>query len=103
MDQATEKSSGPRWIAVQSASAPVEAEITTTTLSINHIGEADRFAYFREAYCQGTSGVRGELARGDKRSLLCARNRVDHSLGAPGAIENRPLPNVARVARDQPA
>jgi AraC-like DNA-binding protein len=54
---------------MQPGSAPVEAAITTTTLSVDHIGEADRFAFFREAYCQGTSGVTGELAPGDRRSF----------------------------------
>ena len=46
--------------------APVGTGITTTALAVDHIGEADRFAYWREQWCQGTAGVTGELAPSDR-------------------------------------
>jgi AraC-like DNA-binding protein len=33
----------------------------TRTLSVDHLREADRFAYWREQWCQATVGVTGEL------------------------------------------
>ena len=52
--------------------APVEAAITTATLAVDHIGETDRFAYWREHWCQSTAGVTGELAP-DERHDFYAR------------------------------
>lgn len=52
------------------ASAPgiraVEAATTTTALTVDHIGEGDRFAYWRDQWCQDTVGVTGELAPGER-------------------------------------
>jgi AraC-like DNA-binding protein len=37
----------------------------TTTLTVDHLHEGDRFAYWREEWCQGTVGVTGEIESGD--------------------------------------
>ena len=34
---------------------------STTTLSVDHLRESDRFAFWREQWCQATVGVTGEL------------------------------------------
>jgi AraC-like DNA-binding protein len=38
-------------------------------MSVDHIDEADRFAYWREQWCQGTAGVTGELAPSQRRAF----------------------------------
>ena len=48
---------------------PINAEITTTALTVDHICEADRFAYWREQWCQGTAGVTGELPPGERHGF----------------------------------
>ena len=58
-----------RLLPARSGFSPVEAPIPTTTLAVDHIGEADRFAYWREQWCQGTAGVTGELAPGERHSF----------------------------------
>ena len=58
-----------RLISARSGPTVVEAPATITTLTVDHIGEADRFAYWREQWCRGTAGVRGELAAGDRHSF----------------------------------
>jgi AraC-like DNA-binding protein len=68
-DQGTKRSGQARRVVARSGSAPVEAAIATTTMAADHIGEADRFAYWREQWCQGTAGVTGELAPGDRHSF----------------------------------
>ncbi len=103
----TERSGRERTVPTRPGYAPIEAAITTTTLAVDHIGETHRFAYFREAYCQGTSGVTGELAPGDRRGfyahatvwtapwLMRARLKTGHyrmSRGLP-EISRRSLEN----------
>jgi len=58
-----------RPITGRSEFVPVDAGVTTTTLTVDHISEADRFAYWREQWCQGTAGVTGELAPGERHSF----------------------------------
>ena len=36
--------------------------MTTRELAVDQFREADRFAYWREQWCEGTVGVTGELA-----------------------------------------
>jgi AraC-like DNA-binding protein len=62
----TERSGRARLVPARSGFAPVEAAITTATLTVDHVDEADRFAFWREQWCQGTAGVTGELASGER-------------------------------------
>ena len=65
----TARSGRARLVPARSGFAPGEAAITTKTLAVDHIGEADRFAYWREQWCQGTAGVTGELAPGERHGF----------------------------------
>lgn len=80
------------------AARPVEALITTTALTADHIGEADRFAYWREQWCQGTAGVTGELAP-DERHSFYARATV---WAAPWAIRARLETGAFQMSRGLP-
>src|ERR1700760_3346188 len=64
-----ERSQRPDLAAARSPVASVEAAVTITTLAVDQIREADRFAYWREQWCQGTAGVTGELAAGERRGF----------------------------------
>jgi AraC-like DNA-binding protein len=46
-----------------------EAAMTTRILTVDRLCEADRFAYWREQWCEGTVGVTGELARDERQSF----------------------------------
>ena len=65
----TDRSERPDLPGARPRFASVEAAITTTTMAVDHIREADRFAYWREQWCQGTAGVTGELAADARRSF----------------------------------
>ena len=65
----TERSGRAREVPARSGFAPVEAAITVAALAVDHISEADRFAYWREQWCQGTAGVTGELAPGERQGF----------------------------------
>ncbi len=41
----------------------------TIVLAVDHLRDADRFAYWREQWCQGTVGVTGELTRGENHGF----------------------------------
>jgi AraC-like DNA-binding protein len=41
-------------------------QVATTALAVDHLRETDRFAYWREQWCQGTVGVTGELVPGER-------------------------------------
>ena len=43
--------------------------MTTRELAVDQFREADRFAYWREQWCEGTVGVTGELARDERQSF----------------------------------
>ena len=43
--------------------------MTTRELTVDQFREADRFAYWREQWCEGTVGVTGELARDERQSF----------------------------------
>ena len=58
-----------RLASARSKVAPAEAAITTTVVDVDHVGEADRFAYWREHWCQGTAGVTGELAPSERQDF----------------------------------
>src|SRR5579872_3169434 len=64
-----ERSGRVRLAPARPERAPVEAAITTTALTVDHIGEADRFAYWREQWCQGSAGVTGELSAAQRRGF----------------------------------
>ena len=40
-----------------------------TTFAVDHLAEADRFAYWREQWCQRTAGVTGELPPGERHGF----------------------------------
>ncbi len=65
----TERSGRARLVPARSGFAPAEAAVITTALAVDHIGEDDRFAYWREQWCQGTAGVTGELAPGERHGF----------------------------------
>jgi AraC-like DNA-binding protein len=44
--------------------SPCPNRPSTKALSVDHLRESDRFAYWREEWCQGTVGVTGELDQG---------------------------------------
>ncbi len=41
----------------------------STFLGVDHLREADRFAYWREQWCQGIAGVTGELAASERNGF----------------------------------
>jgi len=43
--------------------------ITTTSLNVEHLSDGDRFAFWREQWCQGTAGVTGELAQDERHNF----------------------------------
>ena len=65
----SERSGRAREVPARSGIGPVEAPITVAVLAVDHISEADRFAYWREQWCQGTAGVTGELAPVERRGF----------------------------------
>ena len=65
----TESRGRARLVSARSSPTAVEAPITITTLAVDHVGEADRFAYWCEQWCRRTAGVTGELAPGDRHSF----------------------------------
>jgi hypothetical protein len=93
-----ERSGRARLVPARSGFTPVESAITTTNLTVDHIGEADRFAYWREQWCQSTAGVTGELAPGERNGFY-ARARM---WTAPCVIRMRLETGPFRVSRGMP-
>jgi AraC-like DNA-binding protein len=70
---------------------------TTTALTTDHIGVADRFAYWREQWCQGV-GVTGELASGERHGF----NARATAWTAPSVIRLRLETSPFQVSRGLP-
>lgn len=94
----TEKSERVHSVPSRLGSAPAEAAVTTTALAVDHLGEADRFAYWREQWCQGTAGVTGELAPGERRGFYARAT----AWAAPCVIRLRLETGPFRVSRGLP-
>lgn len=93
-----ERSGRVRLAPARPERAPVEAAITTTALTVDHIGEADRFAYWREQWCQGTAGVTGELSPSERHGFYArATARI-----APCIIRLQLETSPFRVSRGLP-
>ncbi len=54
-----------------STPAPLDLGVLSSTrsLSVDHLHDCDRFAFWREAWCQATVGVTGELDQGARRDF----------------------------------
>ncbi len=87
-----------RLAPARSGFAPVEAAITSASLSVDHLDEADRFAYWREQWCQGTAGVTGELAPAERHSFYARAT----AWIAPCVIRARLETGPFRVSRGLP-
>ncbi len=85
-------------VPARSGFAPVEAAVKTTTLAVDHISEAERFAYWREQWCQGTAGVTGELAPGERHGFYARAT----AWTAPCVIRLRLETGPFRVSRGLP-
>jgi AraC-like DNA-binding protein len=78
--------------------APANSVITTTALTVDHICEADRFAYWREQWCQGTAGVTGELSPSARHGFYARAT----AWIAPCVIRMRLETSPFRVSRGLP-
>jgi AraC-like DNA-binding protein len=93
-----ERSGRARLVPARSGFTPVESAITTTNLTVDHMGEADRFAYWREQWCQSTAGVTGELAPGERNGFYARATMWT----APCVIRMRLETGPFRVSRGMP-
>jgi len=98
----TERSGRARLVPARSERAPVDLAITTTALAVDHIAEADRFAYWREQWCQGTAGVTGELSPSERHGFYAratariAPCMIHLRLETGPFLVSRGLPEISR-------